>query len=246
MSAFRRDQSSDEESGDSWLITYADAITLLLAFFVMLVTVSKIDIPAFEEVQASIAEDLGQRVVVRPTTLLKSQMAQVIDSLGVADAVRVDTDADGVVLEFAASAFYRSGSAQIRADARPVLETLARTLMSPRYSRFKVSIEGHTDDTPIKTALFASNWELSASRATNVVRLFIAEGLPPRRLRAVGYADTQPKVPNRNAVGAPLRQNQAINRRIIARIHRQRTIGSAWIAPHASAPVPIPRPRPTL
>lgn len=202
------------------MVTYSDAITLLLAFFVLLVTFSEVDLPRFEAVQAGIAQQLGQRSIVRPASQLRAELLTTVDSLGMADAVRVDTSRRGIQLELAANAFYRPGSAEVRPEARAVVEEIARTLLSPRYNRFLVSVEGHTDDSPIATAQFPSNWELSAARATNIVRLFVTDGVPAHRLQAVAFGDTQPKVPNRDIAGAPIPENQAINRRIVVRIHR--------------------------
>ncbi len=83
----------------------------------------------------------------------------------------------------------------------------------------RIAIEGHTDDNPVANTRFASNWELSAARATNVVRLFGDAQVPLHRMRAVAFADTQPKVANRDAAGQPVPANQAQNRRIIIRVH---------------------------
>jgi chemotaxis protein MotB len=124
------------------------------------------------------------------------------------------------VLELASNAFYLPGSAILRPEARPILDRVAETLDAPLYSKFLIAIEGHTDDSPISNEKFASNWELSAARATNIVRLFEARNIPVRRMRAVAFADTQPKVPNRDSTGAALPENQAKNRRVIVRIHR--------------------------
>lgn len=215
------DKKRPAESGDDdWIGIYADAITLLLAFFVMLFSVSKVDLPVFEQVQAGIAKDLGRRVTVPPISILESQLEAIADSLGVADAVAIGRYESGIVLEFAAPAFYRPGTAEVRPEARPVIENVARALLTPRNSRYDIEIEGHTDDTPIITPQYPSNWELSSARASNVVRLMIAQGIPPWRLRAVGFADTVPKQPNRDAVGNPIPENQAVNQRVTLRIHR--------------------------
>lgn len=220
QTSFPRRQRRDDGDDDEWLITYSDAITLLLAFFVLIVTFSEVDLPRFEAVQAGIAQQLGQRSVVRPASQLRAELLTTVDSLGMADAVRVDTSRRGIEIELAANAFYRPGAAEVRPEARPVVAEIARTLLSPRYDRFLVSVEGHTDDSPIATAQFPSNWELSAARATTIVRLFVDDAMPPHRLQAVGLADTQPKVPNRDIAGASIPENQALNRRIVVRVHR--------------------------
>ena len=173
-----------------------------------------------DAVPAGIARDLGQRSITRPAAQLRAELDTLVDSLGVADAVRVDTFERGIVLELAANAFYQPGAATLRPEARPILESVAKTLNTPVYSKFKVAVEGHTDDNPITNDRFASNWELSAARATNVVRLFGDAEIPVHRMRAVAFAETQPKVANRDGAGNPLPENQAKNRRIIIRVHR--------------------------
>lgn len=219
-SFYRPLPDAHEESGQDWLLTFADAVTLLLAFFIMLVSFSKVDMLTFEQVKAGIARDLGQRSITRPAAQLRAQLDTLVDSLGVADAVQVNVYERGIVLELAANAFYTPGSDRLRPEARPILESVAQTMISPVYSKFKIAVEGHTDDNPVSNDRFASNWELSAARATNVVRLFAKSDIPVRRMRAVAFADTQPKVVNRDGAGNPLPENQAKNRRIVIRVHR--------------------------
>jgi len=220
MKTFYHRREIKEEDGNEWLVTFADAMTLLLAFFVLLVSISKVDLVTFEQVQAGIARDLGQRTVARPAAQLRAQLEAMVDSLGVADAVRVDTFASGITLELAAGTFFRTGSAEIRPQSRTVLVRISEALVAPRYSKFKIAVEGHTADTPPQIARYATNWELSGSRAANIVRLFAEQDIPPRRMRAVAFADTVPKLPNRDGAGNALPENQSKNRRIIVRIHR--------------------------
>lgn len=220
MKTFYKRRLIAEEDGHEWLVTFADAMTLLLAFFVMLVSFSKVDLVTFEQVQAGIARDLGQRTVARPAAQLRAQLEAMVDSLGVADAVRVDAFDRGIMLELAASTFFRRGSAEIRPESRTVLVRISEALAAPRYSQFKIAIEGHTDDSSPQIARYASNWELSGARAATIVRLFADSEIPTRRMRAVAFADTMPKLPNRDGAGQALAENQSQNRRIVIRIHR--------------------------
>ena len=80
---------------------------------------------------------------------------------------------------------------------------------------YRVKVEGHTDNIPIKSSCFPSNWELSASRASAVARFFIDTGVPADRLEVVGLADTRPEAPNEDLYGKPIQENQARNRRIV-------------------------------
>lgn len=184
-SFYRPLRQDQEDIGHEWLLTFADAMTLLLAFFIMLMSFSKVDMLTFEQVKAGIARDLGQRAITRPAAQLRAELDTLVDSLGVADAIRIDTFERGIVLELAANAFYQPGAATLRPEARPILESVANTLNDPVYSKFKIAVEGHTDDNPIANERFASNWELSAARATNVVRLFDGANIPVHRRKSV-------------------------------------------------------------
>lgn len=213
---------SEEDDADAWLVTYADAVTLLMAFFIMLVSFAKIDIPIYEQVKAGILDQLGKQgdkaKEQSPIALLKVDLQDVVFAMQADQAVAVGTDSRGVVMELDSSAFFRPGSADIREPALPILFNMAATLMAPRYEPFVIEVEGHTDDDPISTPRFPSNWELSAGRASAVVRLFMTQGLAGDKMKAVGYGETRPKLPNRTADGAPIPENQAINRRVIVRI----------------------------
>lgn len=86
--------------------------------------------------------------------------------------MRINIYERGVVLELVSNAFYLPGSATLRPEASPIPDRVADTLDTPFYSKFLIAIKGHTDDSPISNEKFASNWELSAARATKIVRLF--------------------------------------------------------------------------
>ncbi|MBL6945402.1 MAG: OmpA family protein [Rhodospirillales bacterium] len=207
---------SGDDDGDAWLLTYADTVTLLMAFFVMLVSFSKIDIPLYEKVAAGIKNELGKgtKDFESLTTRLKVDMENIVFTMQADEAVTVGEDDQGIVIELDSSAFFFPGTAQLRDEAYPVLQNMAETAMAPKYETFFVEIEGHTDDDPISTVQFPSNWELSAGRASTVVRYFSEQGIAPYKMKAVGFAETQPKYPNRDLDGVPIPENQEANRRV--------------------------------
>jgi len=123
-------------------------------------------------------------------------------------------------VQISSNAFFASGYAVLSVPGKAILRDVAGTLKSEAFAAYHISIEGHTDDTPINTALFQSNWELSTARASAVVRFFLELGLSPRKLSAAGYADTYPIAPNRNADGTVIAENQAKNRRVVIRLEK--------------------------
>lgn len=212
-------KKKDDGGDEDWLTTYADAITLLMAFFVMLVNFSKIDIPRFEQVQAGIAQEIGKRDTVRPIQVLEVDLTDAVFNMGLDSAVSVSTDDEGIIMEMASGSFFASGTADLKRDAIPFLKEVGDLLNEPRYLGFQIEIEGHTDDDPIKTERFPSNWELGAGRAITLVRFFNALQVEAQRMRAISFGDTQPKLPNRDEDGNPIPENMEENRRVVVRIY---------------------------
>lgn len=216
-----RPKKKDEPAEEEWLVTFSDTVALLLAFFVMLVSFSKIDVPLFEQVQAGIKKEIGkQGQPEQPIFTLFNNLNAVLDGAPIErEAVQVGFDDQGIVVEFASGSFFKPGSAELLDAAVTTLDGIAGEMQLPAYELYFIEVEGHTDDIPIATAVFPSNWELSAARASTVVRHFIAKALVPERLKASGYADIRPKLPNRDITGTPIPENQAANRRIVIRLH---------------------------
>lgn len=204
----------EPEEAEEWLTTYADAITLLMAFFVMLISFSKVDVAMFEQVAAGIKNELGKRDTQSPISLLKIDVQDTVYQQQADQVVSVEGTDKGISIELLSSAFYKPGSAEIREQAIPVLTKIFESLNGDKYQLYFIDVEGHTDDIPIHTDRFPSNWELSTARATEVVRFFIGKGMDPERLKAAGYAETRPKVPHRDEAGKPIPENQSANRRV--------------------------------
>ncbi len=205
-------QAADEDKhGSLWLITYADMITLVLAFFVMLTAVSDFNPAKFEEAKNSANKALGTETakkngvkVVSIDDLIKSVQA-IIKQQHLEKQVEVTASGRGVVISARGAAFFQSGEAHVLSQALPLLNALAGPINNTAYS---IAVEGHTDNVPLNSAQYPSNWELSSARASEIVRYLANAGVKPQRLRATGFADTQPKVGNSNE------KNRSINRRI--------------------------------
>ncbi len=125
-----------------------------------------------------------------------------------------------IAIDMNSSAFFGSGQATLSVEGRNILKELKSRLNSAEYLDYIVTVEGHTDDAPIKTPQFPSNWELSTARAASVVRFLIEDGVSPQRLRAAGYADVFPKAPNRDNFGKAIPANQAQNRRVVIKLEK--------------------------
>ncbi|HKJ68289.1 MAG TPA: OmpA family protein [bacterium] len=203
-----------DDKEDGWLITYADMFTLLFAFFAILVAISTVDPLKFERVANSMKESVGRDKELEARFSLAeiyANLEQIIQEEGLTDQAEVNYSPVGVVMRFKGNVLYESGSARLSPSATSVLERLADQIKEMPY---RIAVEGHTDNRPISTSRFPSNWELSAGRASSVVRFFRRYGVEPYKLRAVGRADTKPLVPNIDENGRGIPENQARNRRV--------------------------------
>lgn len=216
--AFKKKEAPPENT-ERWLTTYADLISLLMIFFVVMFASSEVSkeklLSISDALRRSLNKDavrassVGSTVLSRPadarTTAVTEAITEAARALGIDKSVSFSTDERGTVITIVDSIFFDSGGATIRPTVKPLLREVA--LFCEEVDA-KVLIEGHTDNVEIKTPAIPSNWELSALRATQVVRFFIAQGVEPENLSATGYGDTRPLLPNINAA------NRARNRRI--------------------------------
>jgi chemotaxis protein MotB len=209
-----RFEKKNEEPQEDWLLSYADMITLIMAFFIILVSMSKVDPNKYEEVQAGMARDIGNREVTKPLQDLRSELLGQVAGSGVEESVDIGRDDRGVVLNLASGAMFLPGSADVRPEIRPLIKDIAATLVQPRFIAYQIEIQGHIDDTPVRTPQFPSNWDLSAARALATLKLLGELGLDQSRMKIAAFADTAPRVPNRSDTGRPYPENQAINRRV--------------------------------
>jgi len=213
----RRRRPNYDDSSSSWLVTYSDAITLLLAFFVMILSVSDLNEGKVEALKESMAGLLGEKNPVTPFTDIKDGLEELIEKNNLQQEVSVTLDKKGVKVEFANVALYESGSANIKPESLALLDEVTQVIKNTSHETHLLEVEGHTDDVPIHTEQFPSNWELSAARASNIVKFLAAQGVQKKRLKASGYADSQPK---EGSESLPLEEQRAANRRVVVFVRR--------------------------
>lgn len=235
----RKKRPEEHENHERWLVSYADFITLLFAFFVVMYAISSLNegkyrvlsdslISAFKNAPqdhpAPRVEPLPRPLpikqparktepeadpVIKQQTENMKQVAQdllrVMAPLIKDGQVKVTQSLRGVTVEINAAVLFAQGQAVLQPESAKVLSAVAQVLASTPN---RIQVEGHTDDSPIATTFFPSNWELSTARASSVVRLFGEHGVSPERMVAVGYADNRPLVPNTDA------ESRARNRRV--------------------------------
>ena len=222
------------------MVTYADLVTLLLVFFVMLFSMSTLDLIRFREIAAQlrnsfgnptkpiilIAPDVDQAPEEKPTEPREEEQvndipAKVLEELDpkllmdlqelvkkerIGEHIVVYQEKNRITIVVEGQVFFDTGHADLRPEALPILDEIAKIIEN--HPHYKVNIKGHTDDRPISTVQFPSNWELSAVRATTVLRYFLTKGIDPRRVTATGYGSFVPIAPNDSDV------NRSKNRRV--------------------------------
>ena len=224
----RKRFEEEPDNHERWLVSYADFMTLLFAFFVVMYAISSVNEGKYRVFSNSLLNAFGKprpmlnepepQAPQRPMQLLprprphdallrreREQMTGIARDLLKALAplvtqgkVRVTETSRGVSIEINDSILFAQGEAKLSTESSEVLKAIATILKSDAHA---IQVEGHTDNVPISKAQFPSNWELSAVRASGVVRLFIENGIGENRLVAVGHGSNQPAASNDSAEG---------------------------------------------
>jgi chemotaxis protein MotB len=238
-----RRRRADENGTPSWLTTYSDMITLVLVFFVLLFSFSTLDKAKLMKFINSIkgsttqtgelpdlsATDLGFIIEDTPTPTplvtpeieeeqfdrLFEQIDLYLQDKSLAKEVFVFREKKGILLRFSDKVLFDSGEAFIKTNAYSILNDIAQMLGELSDMIDIIRVEGHTDNVPIRTSQYPSNWELSASRAVAVVRYFIEDQtLDPLKFSATGYGEYRPIALNDSS------ENRQRNRRVDIMIER--------------------------
>jgi chemotaxis protein MotB len=238
----RRRHQEEHENHERWLVSYADFITLLFAFFVVMYSISSINegkyrilsdslegvfsqpdrsikpIPVGEERPRTTAPDIAtvdegarSETAADPLQNIAQSMREAFGDMIMKDQMTVRGNELWIEIELNSSLLFTSGDALPTDMAFNIIEKIAK-ILAP-YDN-PIHIEGFTDNLPINTAQFPSNWELSTARAASIVRMLAMDGVAPERLAAVGYGEFQPVADNALAEG------RARNRRVVLVVSR--------------------------
>ncbi len=268
----RRRKYLDQRQSDNherWLVSYADFITLLFAFFVVMYALSSLNEGKYRVLSESLIDAFGRkaparvapatpplppplprlrhmppRPIIRPADPQVRQREQmrniaqdirrVLAALVRNGQVKVTQSNRGISVEINASVLFASGQAQLRVQSERALQEVGRVLAQANQ---EIQVEGYSDDEPISTSQFPSNWELSAARASSVVRLFVDNGVAAPRLSVVGYGPNRPVSSNDTPAG------RARNRRVTVLILAQAPDKEVDIPLDGAAPAAAAAPR---
>lgn len=208
-------------SGGGWITTYADMITLLMCFFVIMYSASEPSQSKWEQLKGGIESDVMN--VENPTPLAdlyNALEAKYDNPENDNPDLTIDFESKGIVISMGSGSLFESGEAKLKPEGLGIVKALGQELEERlKIYSLIIDVEGHTDDVPINTFKFPSNWELSSSRSASVVKEFTDLGLDTKIVRAIGHADSFPLKPNRDDSGVAIASNMALNRRVDVIVH---------------------------
>jgi chemotaxis protein MotB len=231
----RKKKHEEHENLERWLVSYADFITLLFAFFVVMYSVSAVNEGKFRAMSSSMtaafnpSSYVATNVQIGPRLSAPESISSQVEAMaGLKRSVknlekkgnvRVFQDGRGIVVRMVDILLFDSGRADLLPDAVTALDEIAEILKTMPYA---IRVEGHTDNVPIHTPVYPSNWELSSARAIQIVKRFIEDGLSPMDLEAVGYGEFRPIV----AEGSPedLAQNRRVDIVVLKKVSSKTTV----------------------
>ncbi len=232
MARKKKVHHEEHENLERWLLTYADLITLLLGLFIVLYSMSQLDINKYQQWISAFNQlfggggvlEGGKGLLATPAPpkngtgelteastsqpsqqRLELQLNAVLNTNIQSKKVIITTSPEGLTIHLLERLLFESGSAELKPEAIAVLDTLAEIL---KFLPNKIRIEGHTDNRPIKTARFPSNWHLSVARALNTAYYLMNKGVNPEKISIAGYSEYRPIAPN------DTEENRAKNRRV--------------------------------
>lgn len=246
----KREHEAEKDNGERWMLTYLDLITLLMIFFVVLYSMSKVDAQKFQAVAESLSKALGgstpakieiatspagpsffstgtpssqatvpgegadpnntsnldaataaqQKIEAENMSIetIKAKLDKFASDNNIATQLISTAEERGLVVSIQETLLFASGSAEMSSYAREILNKISTVLVGTSN---QIKVEGHTDNLPIHTSQFPSNWELSVIRATNVVQLLQNEGIATNQLSAAGYGEYRPVATNDTEAG---------------------------------------------
>ena len=212
-------KKEDKDVVPGYMGTFADMVTLLMAFFVLLYAMSDPDPGKFEDFSDAMHEELSGEEIESEFEQLTENLQEIIDEQELSDKVDIELTPTGIEIQMEGTALFAGCSAVIMSNMEPVISSISNVITAlldnSEYKGYMIEVEGHTDNLPPTTCPdFETNWELSAYRATGVVEQLLASGIKKEKIKAIAMADSAPLVPNMDENGKSIFENQAKNRRV--------------------------------
>ncbi len=210
------DDAGEEVHHDesNWLISYADMMTLLMGFFILMYSMSITDESKFSSVSQEVAKYFGGPLEEDPRIKeVYGKVSGVLSNNEIEKFAHVEFKNGKIFIKFDNEILFKSGSPYLTKKARQAIKSVGAVLAKIKGLE-EVKVNGHTDSVPIKSRYYPSNWELSAARASTIVRHFNSKGVPGKKLRVIGHGGTKPLLPDKDENGKYIKKNLKVNRRV--------------------------------
>lgn len=225
MSRRNKKREEEPENHERWLLSYADFITLLMIFFIIMYSMSEMDKSKYNELASVFSVEMGgggtgilkggngatdsetsvadkEATEEQKQEEVKESIDAYIDTSELNDSVTTSIEERGLVLSFNNALFFDSGNAEIKVDQTEKFADIGELLNQPALKDSFIRVEGYTDSVPVSNPQYKSNWDLSALRASNVAQIIIKDsGIDPKRVSVVGYGEYRPKADNKTKEG---------------------------------------------
>ena len=225
MSRRNKKHEEEPENHERWLLSYADFITLLMIFFIIMYSMSEMDKSKYNELASVFSVEMGgggtgilkggngatdsetsvadkEATEEQKQEEVKESIDAYIDTSELNDSVTTSIEERGLVLSFNDALFFDSGNAEIKVDQTEKFADIGELLNQPALKDSFIRVEGYTDSVPVSNPQYKSNWDLSALRASNVAQIIIKDsGIDPKRVSVVGYGEYRPKADNKTKEG---------------------------------------------
>ena len=212
------DFGSDGDDGETWLLSYADLMTLLASFFILMMAFANFDPVQFGEDAETVSKSFKKVKQQSSKDLLKQLKDEIENHTELKEMTGVEIDNETLTIDFRGNVLITSGETKLTEGTAALIDSLVELIMG-KNPDYKIIIEGHTDDSPVSNRkLYSSNWAVSSLRAASVLERFQYYGFDPQNLKLLGLGESSPEYPNRDENGQPIPENQALNRRVIIKV----------------------------
>lgn len=213
------DHTDPHAHDEPWLISYADMMTLLFGFFVLMYTLAASESSgSWERIRLEMSKHFGGTYADRYKDI-KDDIKQLFGKEQLREQIKIESTPEGLKITFRSHLLFAPGRAKFSPRVEGLINATAEVVhRKHQRQKFTLIIEGHTDDTPMRGGRFSSNWDLSSARAISMLSKFEQLNFPMKDIEVRAYGETRPVAKNRNELGEPIKDNQAKNRRVVLRL----------------------------
>jgi chemotaxis protein MotB len=206
---------SDLSAGpvDSWMTSYGDLMTILLVFFVLLISATHVSALKFERIKRAFQGATEEESIA----MVLESLEKKIEENQMGEMINIEADGNSIQISFHDRLLFDMGKAKVKPEGQEMLKKFGESLSGlPNYAR--LAIEGYTDDNPVNPRAYDSNWHLSALRSLSVLEILENLKICRENCEIRGFGEFRPSVPNRDKKGKAIAKNQSENRRVVLRI----------------------------